>query len=746
MSETRSKGEERDLLEEGKEAFALAVDSESDNRKEAKDDIAFARLSDQWPAKIRTARERDERPCLTRNLMPSFIRQVVNNARQNKPSIRVNPADDHADVQTAEIFNGLIRNIEYTSDAEVAYDTATENAVSMGWGYFKIDYDYAHDDSADMDIAIKRVANPFSIYGDPYSTAADSSDWNSAFETDWMSEAAFDAQFPDEDKIDWDFEDAGNWKRDKEVLVAKWWKREEVERKLVILSTGEMIDAAVFEELAPLAMLQGITAVREHTGRSYKVKRHILNGAKVIKSEDWLGKYIPIVPVYGDEVVDEDGKRYFRSLIRDAKDTQRQYNYWQSAATELVALAPKVPFIGAKGSFNSDGRNWATANTVTHPYLEYDLVPGAQPPQRQPLDVGPAAGALQQAMTAREDMGAIIGLRAENSEQINEASGRALLVRQRKGDVSTFHFQDNMGRAIRHAGRILIDLIPKIYNTERIVRIMGEDGTPKNVPLNRPVPEEDENGQPVMQPKLDQNGQPIIGQDGQPLREQAKRVFDLSLGKFDLTVSTGPGFQTKREEAAMQQTEFLRVYPGAAAIIGDLVAKNLDWPGADEIAKRLKKMLPPQLQEGGLPPELQQMIQEGQQRIASLEKMNEQLQALVLRLEADRSNGARKVDVDEFNAQTKRLETMAKLQGQGTNVPDAPGPTGDYEGMVAAAEVNKLNATADRERSVAGLNQARALREMASQMQPDPQPYPSSPVYLDPDISQMPRGVGRPQF
>lgn len=730
MSETRSKGEARDLLAEGKEAFQLAVDAENENREAAKDDIAFARLSDQWPEKIRRDRERDDRPCLTRNLMPSFIRQVVNDARQNKPSIKVHPADDNADVQTAEIMNGLIRNIEYTSDAEVAYDTATENAVSMGWGYFKIDYDYAYDDSADLDIAIRRIANPFSIYGDPFSTAADSSDWNTAHEVEWLTEDAFENQFPDEDKIDWDFdfEGAGNWKRDKEVLVAKWWKREEVERPMLVLPNGALIDKAVYEAQALLLASQGIIPVREHTGRSWKVKRHIMTGAKVIKSEDWLGKFIPIIPVYGDEVVDEQGKRYLRSLIRDAKDTQRQYNYWQSAATELVALAPKVPFIGPKGAFKSDARNWASANTVNHPYLEYDVVPGAQPPQRQPLDVGPAAGALQQAMTAREDMGAIIGMRAENSEQINEASGRALLVRQRKGDVSTFHFQDNMSRAIRHAGRILIDLIPRIYNTERIVRIMGEDGTPENVPLNRPVPAKDENGQPVMQPKMDQNGQPIMGQDGQPLQEQAQRIFDLSLGKFDLTVSTGPGFQTKREEAALQMTEFLRVWPSAAPVIGDLVAKNLDWPGADEIAKRLKKMLPPQLQEGGLPPEVQQMIQQGQQTIGNQQKMIEQLQALVLKLESDRSNNARKVDVDEFNAETKRIDTLGKLQKDGTNIPDTQGPTGDYDGLVAAAEANKLNATAERERSMAGLNTAKALRELAPQPQPQFQQYPSEPI------------------
>ena len=723
MSETRSKGEERDLLAEGKEAFTCAEDAESDNREAAKDDINFARLSDQWPEEIRRQRELAERPCLTRNLMPSFIRQVVNDARQNKPSIKVHPADDNADVGTAEVMNGLIRNIEYTSDADVAYDTATDSAVSMGWGYFKIDYDYAYDDSTDLDISIQRVANPFTIYGDPHSTAADSADWNTAFEVEWLTEDAFEAQFPEAEKTDWDFdfEGAGNWKRDKEVLVAKWWRREEVERKMLVLSNGMLMDEAVFQAQAALLIANGVLPVREHIGRSWKVKRHIMTGAEVIKSEDWLGKYIPIVPVYGDEVVDEQGQRHFRSLIRDAKDTQRQYNYWQSAATELVALAPKVPFIGPKGSFKSDARNWASANTENHAYLEYDVVPNAPGgPQRQSLDVGPAAGALQQAMTAREDMGAIIGIRAENAEQINEASGRALLVRQRKGDVSTFHFQDNMSRAIRHAGRILIDLIPKVYDQQRIIRVMGEDGTPRNVRVGKA--EEGQGGQ---------QERPVLGPDGQP---QMERIYDLGMGKYDLTVATGPGFQTKREEAAIQMTEYLRVNPAAAPLIGDLIAKNLDWPGADEIAKRLKIMLPPQLQEGGLPPQIQQMIEQGKQQVAQQQEQIQQLQAELLRMYADRENNARKVDVDEFNAETKRMDTLLKAQKQGTNVPDAPGPTGDYDGLVAAAEANKLNALADKERSVAGLNVARTLREL----QPQPEPR------IDPRIGQMQPGTGRP--
>ena len=238
------------ILHEAQEAFALAIEAEAENRRLAAEDLRFARLGEQWPEKIRAQREADSRPVLTINRLPAFIRQVVNDARQNKPSIKVHPADSGADVETADIMNGLIRNVEYTSDAEIAYDTATESAVSMGWGYFKVDMEYAHDDTFDMDLRICRVSNPFAIYGDPYSKAADSSDWNSAFETEWLTEDEFEAQFPGEDPENWD---AGThqseWVNGKQYLVAKWWQRKEISRTVLQMSDGRVIDKAEAEEV-----------------------------------------------------------------------------------------------------------------------------------------------------------------------------------------------------------------------------------------------------------------------------------------------------------------------------------------------------------------------------------------------------------------------------------------------------------------------------------------------------------------
>lgn len=641
-----------DRVKEAREAFETVSEAEQENRAAALDDLRFARLGEQWPSDVVKQRKRESRPYLTINKMPAFIRQVVNDSRQNKPSIKVHPVDSGSDKQTAKILSELIRNIEYSSNADVAYDTATECAVGMGFGYFRIGLDFAFEDSFDLDIGINRVSNPFSVYGDPASTAADSSDWNSAFVVEMMSKADFAKKYKGADPVDWEadgYKVDGKWCTEDSVMLAERWIREEYEKPIYLLSDGTIQTDKQMAELQGVLAAQGITVQEQRVTKCYKVRQVILTGAEVVSEEEWPGRHIPIIPVYGDEV-DVEGKRHFRSLIRDAKDAQRMFNYWRTTSTELVALAPKTPFIGPVGAFKTDAHKWATANTVSHPFIEYDKTVA---PQRQPF-VGVPAGALQEALNASDDMKAIMGIYdASLGARSNETSGRAIRARQMEGDVSTFHFQDNMARAIRHAGRVIIDLIPAVYNKPRIVRIMGEDGTPDSVQLQKPVPVTDDKGNPMM------------GPDNVPM----SRIYDLSKGKYDVTVSTGPSFTTKREEAAVQMTEMVRAFPGAAPVIGDLIAKNLDWPGADEIAERLKSINPALQGQNGILPELQKQIQEGMQRLQQLEMENQNLKAAndikVMELQVK----ARELDikeqelrVDQFRAQTERMKPPEQPQ------------------------------------------------------------------------------------
>ena len=652
---------DKDTLAEALEHFKLSEEAESENRKAWIDDVRFARLGEQWPDGVKRQREIDGRPCLTINRLPAMLRQVVNDARQNKPAIKVHPVDSGAKRETAEILNGLIRNIEYTSNADVAYDTALDHAVTGGFGYFRIDVDYACDDEFDLDIKIGRIANPLTVYGDENSTAADSSDWNKAFITELYTESEFEKRWKGAEKSNWEssYRDLPDGWRDNELVrVAEWWTREEVPAKLLKLSDGMVLYVNEYMRIKDILDAQGITVVGERDTKTNKVKQKIISGAEVLEENEWAGKFIPIVPVYGDEVMVE-GKRHWISLTRWAKDPQQMFNYWRTASTELVALAPKAPYLGPKGAFNTDADKWATANNVSYPYIEYD---GAVMPQRQPF-AGPPAGALQEALNASDDMKSTMGIYdAALGARSNETSGRAILQRQRESDTATFNYIDNLSRAIRHAGRVMVDLIPKVYNAPRIIRVIHEDGSNESVPINQPFTPDQAKSPQAQAYEAGKTQETVDG---------LTRIYDVTTGKYDVTCEAGPSFSTKREEAAAQMMELGRMFPPMMQVAGDLLVKNLDWPGADDIADRLKAMLPPQLQ--GQSPQVMQMRQQMQQmdQMAkqAVGQLNQQIAQLQQQLQQEKSHDAqamlqadidrKKLEIDEYNAVTNRMKVTA---------------------------------------------------------------------------------------
>lgn len=692
------KGRHAKILEQAREDFAAAVESEAEDRAEALDDIRFARLGEQWPAEVAQARDKAKRPRLTINRMPSFLRQVVNDGRQNRPSIKVRPVDSGSDPLTAQVMSGLIRNIEYTSNADVAYDTALECAAGNGFGYWRVNLIYASDDTFELDLAVERIANPFTVYRDWRSTAADSSDWNRAFITELVKRDDFERIYKDADKSDWQAEYdqlSAPWREENDIRLAEYWQRTETVGKLLQLSSGLVISEENYLKQKQLFDKAGLTVSGDRETRTHKVMQYILSGAEVLSERAWPGKYIPIVPVYGDEV-NVEGKRVFRSMIRDAKDPQRMFNYWRTTATELVALAPKAPWVGPKGFTKSDPK-WKTANAENHSTLEYDLPAGQQPPTRQAFDPIPA-GALQEAANASDDMKAVLGLYdASLGARSNETSGVAINARQREGDVANFHFADNQSRGIRHTGRILIDLIPKVYTGPRVVRVLGADGTPNTVPIN----------QQVQRP------------DGTP------GIYDLTAGKYDLTVEAGPSYTTKRQEAASQMVELIRAYPAITPMIGDLLAKNLDWPGSDEIAERLRAMLPPQLQ--GKNPQVasmqQQMQQMDQQAKAAVAQLQQELQKTQQQLaEAKTKSATAELDkrVDLLNARisfygevTKRMQAGLELVEGAENDPEMLGLIGEAQAVVGGLQAQRDAAVQQREAQRQG-EQQQALAAVAA--------------------------------
>ena len=581
--------------------YSEAFDAFKENREVMKDDQRFL-SGDQWPTEIRESRENAKRPIQTINRLPAFIDQVVGDARQNKPTIRVHPAED-GDNDIADIYNGLIRSIETESNADYAYDTAIEHTAGHGFGAWRIDSEYVSEDSFDQNIVIRRIVDPLNVLFDPAAIQPDYSDAEYVFVLESMPRKTFEAKWPKATLSAFESGDlARGWSSGDNVQVAEYWYKEYTPFTLYLLSDGSV------SEDKDAAEAMGLVAQRE--AKKVKVCMHIRSGAEILESkEDYDGVYLPIVGVQGKESL-VDGKRTLRGITRFAKDPQRMYNYWRTLDTEAKALTPRSPVLVTLEQITGNEKDWVKALQGNLPYLPYNAVPDAPVPNR--LNAGMADASFERgALLAVDEMKSTTGIHSASlGETSNETSGRAILARQREGDTSTFAYIDNLSRAIRYSGRVLLDLIPKRYNTARVIQVMGEDGSRKLMKINQ------------------QSRAP----DGTPKIEN-----DLTAGRYDLVVNVGPSYATKRLESAESMISFVQAVPAAAGLISDLIAKNMDWPGAEAIEKRLHAMLPPQVLQAeqeesgnGLPPGVQQMIDQGKQMIeqlqAELKKTQEELE------------------------------------------------------------------------------------------------------------------------
>ena len=640
---------ESDIIKDALERYGESKEVTSENRRWHREDTRFARDADQWPDRVRKQREQESRPVLTINKMPAFIRQVVNEARQNRPSIAVHPVDNDADPDTATVIDGLIKSIERQSNADVAYDTAIDHAVTGGFGFFRIGIDYCHADSFDLECRIERVPNALMVHWDPSSTAFDASDWDFAFVSEFMSEDQFEAQYPGKAPTSFmDTEDDKDQTLADQLRLVEYWRREQMTRKIVLLSNGRVMREELLTEevMAELAMAS-VEPLREREAEYHKVTRQILSGTDVLSEEDWPGDTIPICPVWGDEVM-VDGRRQFRSMIRDARDAQTMFNFWRSATTELVALAPRAPFIGPQGFTKGNEVQWETANTRSHATLEYA---GQIPPQRQSF-AGVPAGALQEALNASDDMKSIIGIYDSSlGARSNETSGRAIMARQREGDTSNFHFIDNLTRGIRYAGSVLVDIIPSVYSARQTIRIVGEGETQKVARLTQENPSEE---------------QSMSGQE---------RLYNIGVGLYDVTVNAGPSYATQRQETREILIEMLRARPDLGAVVGDILMKSMDFPEAEKVAKRLSALLPPQIQkmeaEGeNLPPEAAAMV-------ASLTQQIEAMQQEMQKAAPEKAEMALKAREQEFKEKQHDDKMALEIQKMNDERAEAMGMSPD---------------------------------------------------------------------
>ncbi|KKL54864.1 hypothetical protein LCGC14_2261150, partial [marine sediment metagenome] len=551
--------------------FTIIHTAELEIREAALEDMRFAYNSEegQWDAATRSDRIKDKRPCLTANKLRKFLSVVASRERENRVAVKVKPVDDQADVTRAAIIEDLVRQIEYQSTADVIYANAGEQAAAGGFAYWRILSEFA-EDSFNQDILIREIENPFSVFMDPKGQYC--------FIRDVLTETEFKLQYPKASPVDFDLSGRGEewtlWYEPEKVFIAEYFVKEPVTRQLAQVrdqSTREVKTIEMKEGITPEELTkQGFEVIKTRSAKGHKVMWYKMTGHEVLESSEWAGREIPVVEVLGDKV-NIAGKVYKRSLIRDGKDPQRMYNYWLTSMTEKVALVPKSPFLATPQQIQGHEAMWDEANQKNFPYLLYNVTAGDKPERQTPAQID--TGSMAMLNIANNDIKDTLGMyESFLGEQSNERSGRAIKMRQQRSDLGTFHFPDNLSRAIIQTGRILIDLIPRIYDTERILRLRNEEDVERFVPINQTVIDE-ETGREVL-------------------------INDLSVGKYDVQAGIRP-YGTRREETVEMILQAMQYSPQIAPFIVDLLFKYVDSPGAAELKQRIEQFMQSAAPQGG---------------------------------------------------------------------------------------------------------------------------------------------------
>ena len=659
------------IIKSAKDCLEKFQERESDNIRRAEEAIRF-RAGEQWPDPIKRERENASqdggpRPCPVLDKTNQYVRQVINEERQNRAAIRVRPVDDGSDKEIAEVLTGIIRHIEDASNALDAYTTAGEHAIDGGWGFFRILTEYTDEMSFDQDIRIKRIPNRFSVALGPH-IEPDGSDAKEALIWEDIPLDDFKAKYP-KAKTD-GFDKGDTWADDETIRVAEYMCIKSDAITIHQLPDGRGVTDEEWKQIAEqLGELAG-KPLQSRTTSVNRVHWYKITAQEIIDDKPMIGRWIPVVKVIGNELVMPDGKTRLSGMIESMMDPQRLHNYAHAGFIENVALAPRAPWVAPKEGIAGYEDDYADANRRNITVLTYNHKDDAGNPIPMPQRTPPAGiSSGWQQMLANTDQGvqSAAGMYGPSvGAESQEKSGIALREQKSQGMVGNFHFPDNLARSIQHGGRILVEWIPKVYDTERVARILGEDGKTEPVYLN---PEQEQ----AVAPKLDVMGKKI------------GMIYNLNIGKYDVVVSTGPSYSAKRQEAFDIQTQIIQARPDLMNIIGDLVFSNMDAPGADKISERLKKLLPPQLQESenGDPqpdPKMQAMMQQveqvaqeiaqrGQMVVQAQQELEAKAQEVnatevEIKAAADKLAAERKVFMAEANAKMLQIENAALKMAQ----------------------------------------------------------------------------------
>ena len=643
------------LIKEIRDEYSYFQAEWRDVHVEGKKDMRYV-AGDPWEPQEKQARKDANRPCFALDELSQYVNQLINDPRQNKRAIKVNPKGDGADDKTAELRANIIREIEYNSRAQAAYTTGFQGSVERSYGYWRVGSRYvqqsfkpdspADESQFEQELYIGRIPNPDTVMFHPNFKEMDASDSMACFVTDRMRRDDFKRKYPWAEITDFTPEMvtiAPQWLDAREVTVAEYWKIKVTSKKLFLVDTKEGPIAMFQDELPKDFDKSRIMRERKIDKRS--VIQYITNGVEILDETEIPISIIPIVPVFGKEIYVDEGagaRRKLLSLIRLARDPYMLYCYYRSCEAEVVGMTPKTPWIGAVGQFETHKEQWQNVNKIPYAYLQYDPVLDSMnqplpPPQRQsyepaiqPLEIGAEA--------ARRAIQAAMGINAlpTPAQRQNEKSGVALQQIESQEDRGSFHFIDNYNFAIEKTARILNEWIPSVYDTPRDIGVRLDDETHKSIRINDPDFEEP-----------DKDGQPV------------KQHYDTTTGEHGVTVSVGPSFESQRAEA----DDFVNTLVGNIEAIAQLLPPGV---AAKLISLSIKlKQLGPigdsMANEISPPPDQaaqQQQIAQGAQALQQSQQMIQEMQAELGKLKLEKAG---KVIDNEYAMQLAQINNDVKV-------------------------------------------------------------------------------------
>lgn len=619
-----------DFLRDMREQYEADIEYDRVNREQALDDKKFA-AGEQWDPIV--LEQRKGLPCLVINSIPQFTAQLVGDWRESRKAIKVVPSNDE-DVDVASVRGDLIRSIEMQSRADRTYDSAFESLVQCGDGAFRVSVEYARDDVFDQDIFIRPIEDSLAVVWDRFSVDPTGRDAKRVFVDDRISKKEFKRKWPNHtpDALQGgmlaDHSSLDGWVDDDSYRVTEYWRLIERQRIMALFENGKIFELE--GDNVDLLVQQFGPPVRTRVSWCTYAQMHLVTGFAVLSGPyEYRLNRLPIIRMAG-RVVNVGGRRVRYGLVRFMKDPVRLKNFWRSVAAEQLGYAPKAQWIAPESAVEGRENAFRKAHLSRDPLLVYN--DGAEAPPQRLDPPAPQAALLNEAQVNAQDMKDVTGIHdASLGVRSNETSGRAIQARQREGDIASLTFYDNASASVLEAGDVINQLIPQIYDGTRVIRTIGEDEAMKFQRINDP---------------MDPN------------------AIDLSVGKFDVALSTGTSYTTRRVEAAQAMMDAIQVWPQLMSVAGDLVAKAQDWPGAEKLAERLKKTIPPQFleegEEGGVgisPEELQQM----QQQLQQLSMENEELKR-------DKTIDFKKLEIDSYNAETNRIKALSDHEVDQTKV------------------------------------------------------------------------------